>query len=126
MDPPSVGEPSAKRARLDRASMETRLQKAEEKYDDAETEYKTVVQWLQDAHEKGTIDAEQKQFWTDRMKTAQLAMQSAPDDKKYAQQMLLKSNSEAPRRFPSLPFPLSSRFPQPAYHHYLVPSSSSR
>ena len=101
MDPPSVGELSAKRARLDTASMETRLQKAEEKYDDAEKEYKTVVQWLQDAYEKGTIDEEQKQFWTDRMRPAQLAMDSAQDDQKYAQQMLLKSNSEAPRQFSS-------------------------
>ena len=47
-----------------------------------------------------------------RIQRLQDKLNDARKDKEWVQQMLLKSR-EVPRRFPSLPFPLSSRFPSP-------------
>ena len=89
----------AKRARSDEPDWVSKLAQAESKCNELHCQ-------LDEAFE--TEDRDEM-----RIQRLQDKLNDARKDKEWVQQMLLKSSSEVPRRFPSLPFPLSSRFPSP-------------
>ena len=104
---PASSNAVAKRARRDEPDWLSKLEQAESTCNELDSQ-------LDKAFETEDRDEMRIQRLRDKLNDAR-------KDKEWAQQMLLKSSSEAPRRFPSLPFPPSSRFPFPASPHYFVP-----